>query len=226
VNASGKVVTEGNNTTCRFFGIAEHNAAAGANLDAVNDIWALVPIKTGTTAGYIGRKVYLYDDEKISATIATRGPVCGVLKKLFTAGLGWIAFGDSELSAIDSGTGFTGIVKATAGVLSAATAGTDYAIPFTLKSVITGAGTTMSSWDSQPVDPTSGAFAVTMPASPANGDTVRIRNIGASVNAVTVTASGGQTIEGAATYVVAGAYFSVEFCYYSVGAIWTCIRQG
>jgi hypothetical protein len=140
---------------------------------------------------------------------------------------------DGEIVLFDSTTGklakratTTGVLKATGGVLAQAVSGTDYAPPFVLKAVITGAGTTMASWDSQPVDPTGGAFAVTTPASPANGDVIRIRNISSSVNTVTVTANSGQTIEGAATYPVGGAYFSVEFCYYMVGAVWTCIRQG
>jgi hypothetical protein len=140
---------------------------------------------------------------------------------------------DGEIVLFDSTTGklakratTSGVLKGTSGVLSAAVAGTDYALPFTLKAVVTGAGTTMASWDSQPVDPTGGAFAITTPASPANGDVIRIRNISSSVNTVTVTANSGQTIEGVATYAVGGAYFSVEFCYYTVGTKWTCIRQG
>lgn len=63
------------------------------------------------------------------------------------------------------------------------------------------------------VDPGPGAFALTLPPGSANfiGDSVEIWNTTASINAVTATASGADTIEGAATNVVSGAYFAVKY---------------
>jgi hypothetical protein len=58
------------------------------------------------------------------------------------------------------------------------------------------------------VDPTGGAFALTLPAAAAvRAETILIVNAGASANNVTVTAGAGDNINGAATSVQAGAHF-------------------
>jgi hypothetical protein len=50
------------------------------------------------------------------------------------------------------------------------------------------------------VDPTGGAFAVTLPAASANsGKRIAVKNIGTSTTAVTVTRAGSDTIDGATT---------------------------
>ena len=69
-------------------------------------------------------------------------------------------------------------------------------------------------------DPTAGAFTVTLPtAVGATGRRVSIKIIAASVNAVTVGTTGGQTIDGAATDVlVSGARTFATFV--SDGANW------
>jgi hypothetical protein len=98
-NAAGTIVVAANTTTTRFFGIARAGAVAGATVEVVNNVWSLVPIKTGTTVGYTGKKVYCYDDQTVTGSVATLGPVCGVLKQLVSATTGWVAFGDGELGA-------------------------------------------------------------------------------------------------------------------------------
>lgn len=58
------------------------------------------------------------------------------------------------------------------------------------------------------VDPTAGAFALTLPAAAAaRAETILIKNAGASANNVTVTAGAGDNIDGAATSVQSGAHF-------------------
>lgn len=59
------------------------------------------------------------------------------------------------------------------------------------------------------VDPTGGAFAVTLPsAGPAmRGQTIRLKNVGLSVNIVTLTAVGGDNIDGAPTLLLTGVNF-------------------
>lgn len=50
------------------------------------------------------------------------------------------------------------------------------------------------------VDPTGGAFAVTLPAASANsGKRIAVKNVGTSTTAVTVTRAGSDTIDGATT---------------------------
>ena len=58
------------------------------------------------------------------------------------------------------------------------------------------------------VDPTGGAFAVTLPPAVNHlGQTVRLKNASASANNVTLTAGGGDNIDGAGTAVLTGAHF-------------------
>jgi hypothetical protein len=58
------------------------------------------------------------------------------------------------------------------------------------------------------VDPTGGAFAVTLPAAAdVPGQTIRLKNATASILLVTLTAGGGDNIDGAATLVLTGANF-------------------
>jgi len=58
------------------------------------------------------------------------------------------------------------------------------------------------------VDPTGGAFAVTLPAAASVlGQTVRLKNVSASANNVTLTAGGGDNIDGAGTAVLSGSHF-------------------
>jgi hypothetical protein len=59
-------------------------------------------------------------------------------------------------------------------------------------------------------DATAGAFPVTLPASMSSGDTlIRFKKIDGTANAVTITAQGSDTIEGAATKVLAAQYQAV-----------------
>jgi len=58
------------------------------------------------------------------------------------------------------------------------------------------------------VNPTGGGFTVTLPAaSTASGKVVIVKNVSASVNAVTVAAGGGDTVDGAASVVLSGNRF-------------------
>ncbi len=68
-------------------------------------------------------------------------------------------------------------------------------------------------------DATAGAFAVTLPlAVDARGVTYWIKKVDASANAVTVTAAGADTIDGAATYPLTVQYQAVAVR--SDGAAW------
>ncbi|MGC2775549.1 MAG: hypothetical protein WA418_07905, partial [Bradyrhizobium sp.] len=59
------------------------------------------------------------------------------------------------------------------------------------------------------VDPTAGAFAVTLPAAANHeGESITIKNVSASVNAVTVTAGAGDSIDGAATAPLSADHFN------------------
>jgi hypothetical protein len=59
-------------------------------------------------------------------------------------------------------------------------------------------------------DATAGPFPVTLPASMSSGDTlIRFKKIDGTANAVTITAQGSDTIEGAATKVLAAQYQAV-----------------
>lgn len=69
------------------------------------------------------------------------------------------------------------------------------------------------------VDPTGGAFAVTLPTAVGNSSLViAVKNVSASTNAVTVGTTAAQTIDGAATFVINLGYQGVEFV--SDGANW------
>ncbi len=60
-------------------------------------------------------------------------------------------------------------------------------------------------------DPTAGSFPITLPsAAGRRGQTVVIKNVSASANALIVTASGGDTIDGGAIYTLAGPHAVLE----------------
>ena len=71
-------------------------------------------------------------------------------------------------------------------------------------------------------DATGGAFAVTLP--PSNSETinrdVHIKRLNAGVNAVTITAAGTDTIDGAATQVLAIQYTSLHMVADGAGKWW------
>ncbi len=67
-------------------------------------------------------------------------------------------------------------------------------------------------------DATAGAIILTLPASPATGAQVLAKKTDASVNAVTVTKSGTQTIDGATTFPLTERYQSVTLVY--DGTMW------
>jgi len=69
------------------------------------------------------------------------------------------------------------------------------------------------------VDPTGGAFTVTLPAG-AEGGEVRLKNVGTSTNVVTVDGNGSQTIDGATTYAFSGARFSAHLIWDNVRGEW------
>lgn len=66
-------------------------------------------------------------------------------------------------------------------------------------------------------DATAGAFAETLPVSSGSGRVLRIKKTDASVNAVTITAAGTDTIDDAATKVLSLQYQSVDVIDYASG---------
>lgn len=71
------------------------------------------------------------------------------------------------------------------------------------------------------VDPTGGAFAVTLPAAAENrGTSITFKNVSHSVNNVTITAAGGNTVEGGATLVLSGDQFFCRVTSDGVSAWW------
>jgi hypothetical protein len=105
----------------------------------------------------------------------------------------------------------TGLLKGTAGVVSAAASKTDYQPGFTPTAIKTGAWTAVSGTKVL-VDATSAGFQIDLPASPADKDRVMICSVSASTNIITV-AGNGHNIKGAATYTLARPYFSAMFEY-------------
>ena len=77
-----------------------------------------------------------------------------------------------------------------------------------------------------------GTFALTTPASPADGDLLSFHNIGALTAAVTITGNGGHTVGNpfhatpgtpAASYAVTLAYFQVTYRYYAASTAWLIV---
>lgn len=82
---------------------------------------------------------------------------------------------------------------------------------------------TASFWEVVRVDPTAGAFPVTLPTLTAGNSSdveVTVKNVSASANAVTITAAGGQTIDGVATFVAAAGGFAITLRSDSTGTNW------
>jgi hypothetical protein len=71
------------------------------------------------------------------------------------------------------------------------------------------------------VNPTAGAFTVTLPAAAGHrGQPIVIKNVTASVNNVTIAAGGGDTVEGAASIVLSGDKFFTTVVSDGVSAWW------
>ena len=94
-----------------------------------------------------------------------------------------------------------------------------------IPSIVSAAGNTTLSATRQHVraDATAGAFAVTLPAlaDTSAGVIITVKKIDASGNAVTVTASGSDTIDGAATFALGVRYLSVTL--QSTASAWDVI---
>lgn len=75
-----------------------------------------------------------------------------------------------------------------------------------------------------PVDTTSGAVTITLPASPDNGERHIIADVGGNAATNNITVNGnGHNIIGASTYVMTGPYNTLEVAYHSDKAIWVII---
>jgi hypothetical protein len=84
-------------------------------------------------------------------------------------------------------------------------------------------GATLLSTTSQlvRVNPTAGAFTVTLPAAALHqGESIVFKNVTSSVNNVTIAAAGGDTVEGAATLVLSGDKFFTRITSDGVSAWW------
>ena len=87
---------------------------------------------------------------------------------------------------------------------------------------VAGAVTLTDAYGTVLADATGGAFAVTLPpAAELPGWPFRVKKVDASANAVTVTASGTDLIDGAATYALAVQYQSVTI--QSTGTGWVIL---
>lgn len=76
------------------------------------------------------------------------------------------------------------------------------------------------------VNPTGGAFAVTLPpAAGLRGQPITFKNVSVSTNNVTVTANAGDTVEGAATLVLSGSRFNTTVVSDGVSAWWVTVPE-
>jgi len=134
---------------------------------------------------------------------------------------------DNQIALFDSTTGklikaatTTGVLKASSGVIAAATSGTDYVAPagafsgLSWQSVQT-TGFTAVAFRAYPCNTTSAAFTVTLPASPSAGDQITLTDYAGtwSTNNLTVGRNGNLINGAAANAVLSTNRGSVQFVY-------------
>jgi hypothetical protein len=134
---------------------------------------------------------------------------------------------DNQIALFDSTTGklikaatTTGVLKASSGVIAAATSGTDYVAPagafsgLSWQSVQT-TGFTAVAFRAYPCDTTSAAFTVTLPASPSAGDQITLTDYAGtfSTNNLTINPNGGKIRGSTDNAVISTSNNSVQFVY-------------
>ncbi len=134
---------------------------------------------------------------------------------------------DSQIALFNSTTGklikaatTTGVLKASSGVIAAATSGTDYVAPagafsgLSWQSVQT-TGFTAVAFRAYPCNTTSAAFTVTLPASPSAGDQITLTDYAGtfSTNNLTINPNGGKIRGSTDNQVIAVSNNSVQLVY-------------
>lgn len=101
INTAGRVYPAANDTTGRFFGIAEAECFTGngtRTCNAYDSVEILVTLKTGVTAGHRFTAMYAFDDS-MATQLTTLGPVIGVLTEFVSATSGWVQLRAAALAA-------------------------------------------------------------------------------------------------------------------------------
>jgi hypothetical protein len=134
---------------------------------------------------------------------------------------------DNQIALFDSTTGklikaatTTGVLKASSGVIAAATSGTDYVAPagafsgLSWQSVQT-TGFTAVAFRAYPCNTTSAAFTVTLPASPSAGDQITLTDYAGTfaTNNLTINPNGGKVNGSASNYLVSQNRWSLQLVY-------------
>jgi hypothetical protein len=134
---------------------------------------------------------------------------------------------DNQIALFDSTTGklikaatTTGVLKATSGVVAAATSGTDYVAPagafsgLSWQSVQT-TGFTAVAFRAYPCNTTSAAFTVTLPASPSAGDQITLTDYAGTfgTNNLTINPNGNKIRGSTSNQVIYTNDFSVQLVY-------------
>jgi hypothetical protein len=134
---------------------------------------------------------------------------------------------DNQIALFDSTTGklikaatTTGVLKASSGVIAAATSGTDYVAPagafsgLSWQSVQT-TGFTAVAFRAYPCNTTSAAFTVTLPASPSAGDQITLTDYAGTftTNNLTINPNGGKINGSTSNYAVSQNRGSFQLVY-------------
>jgi hypothetical protein len=102
VNTAGRAYPAANDTTGKFIGISTQECLTGNGttrvVDVLDNVEALMPLKTSMTAGHRMGIVYAFDDAN-PTNLTTLGPQMGTLSEFVAANSGWVALRQAVLVA-------------------------------------------------------------------------------------------------------------------------------
>lgn len=101
VSSAGKAYPCANDTTGKFIGISTQECLTGngtRTVEVLDNVEALMPLKTSMTVGHRMGIVYAFDDAN-PTNLTTLGPQIGTLSQFVTANSGWVALRQAVLVA-------------------------------------------------------------------------------------------------------------------------------